>query len=146
MNRRDVITKTRVGARDGFSIGALARASGVKIETIRYYERRGLVPKPPRDRGGRRCYGAQHLQRMIFVRRGRELGFGLEEIAGLLGLAHEAQPCADVQRIARATLDRVEDAMADLGRMRRVLRKTLAQCADASTLHCPILGALSSAS
>ena len=138
MTQRGAITN----ARDEFSIGTLARASGVKIETIRFYERRGLVAAPPRDHGGRRRYGLQHLRRMIFVRRGRELGFGLDEIAALLSLSQDARPCADVTRIARANLDRVEAALSDLRRMRRVLRKTLSQCADANTVHCPILETL----
>lgn len=91
-------------------IGELAKAAGVGVETIRYYERCGLLPAPARGAGGYRSYGAQDLSRVRFIRRAKTLGFGLDEIGELLALREdEATPCAEVAR-------RAHDKLADLGR------------------------------
>jgi DNA-binding transcriptional MerR regulator len=87
------------------SIGELARATGVKEVTIRYYEQIGLMPAPPRTEGNHRVYHAEHLDRLRFIRRLRELGFTLEEVRGLVRLSSEKnQPCDEVDRITREHL------------------------------------------
>src|SRR5579885_1189843 len=92
---------SRMKAADGLPIGALSKESGVNIETIRYYERIGVMPKPRRSAGGYRIYGPDHLKRLTFVRRGRELGFSLDELRGLLLLVDgHAYTCAEVHALA----------------------------------------------
>ena len=86
------------------TIGALSERSGVNIETIRYYERADLLPAPPRTQGGHRIYGGDSLKRLVFIRRGRELGFTLDEIRNLLGLMRGGHPCGEVQAVALAHL------------------------------------------
>jgi MerR family mercuric resistance operon transcriptional regulator len=76
------------GAHDGLSIGELSRRTGVNIETIRYYERVGLMPHPPRTQGGRRAYGADGMRTLAFIKRARELGFCLHDIGELLSIQH----------------------------------------------------------
>ena len=87
-----------------FTIGVLARESGVNLETIRFYERSGLLPEPVRSASGYRHYQAIDVRRLRFIRRGRELGFGLEEIKALVELAdHPQSPCADATAWCRNT-------------------------------------------
>src|SRR5690242_3863996 len=123
-----------------FSIGALARASGVNLETIRYYERIGLMPAPGRTEGGHRIYEPAHRQRLEFIRRGRELGFGIEDIRALLKLAETSdQPCDAVRAIASQHLDNVRAKLADLGRLERILATTVSQCSHTAPSSCPVL-------
>ena len=83
---------------DEFPIGQLSRRSGVNIETIRFYERVGILPKPPRSQGGHRLYDEAHEKRLHFVRRSRELGFSLDEIRGLLRLVDGGRyTCSEVR-------------------------------------------------
>ena len=90
-----------------FSIGELARTTGTKVETVRYYERIGLLPQPARTGGNYRAYARPHLERLSFIRRGRDLGFSLEEVRELLRLSDDRErPCAEVDHIARAHLAR----------------------------------------
>src|SRR5262245_51359791 len=85
------------------AIGALSGRTGTNVETIRYYERAGLLPIPPRTPGGYRLYGSAHVKRLSFVRRARALGFSLDEIRRLLKLADERKrPCAEVREVAAA--------------------------------------------
>ncbi|WP_418157736.1 MerR family transcriptional regulator [Benzoatithermus flavus] len=124
------------------TIGTLSRRSGVNIETIRYYERIGLLPAPPRSQGGHRLYSGEHLERLVFIRRGRELGFTLDEIRDLLGLMVGKHTCGEVQTMALAHLDDIRAKIADLRRMERMLAATIARCQGGGRSECPILDAL----
>jgi Hg(II)-responsive transcriptional regulator len=126
------------------TIGALAKAAGSNIETIRYYERIGLLPAPARTSGNYRSYGADHLARLSFVRRSRELGFSLEAIRELLRLADEKdRDCTAVDAIARAHLVEVKRKIADLTALRRELRDLIDQCGHGTIAECRIIEALS---
>jgi Cu(I)-responsive transcriptional regulator len=127
-----------------FTIGALAKATGSNIETIRYYERIGLLPAPARTSGNYRSYGADHLARLSFVRRSRELGFSLEAIRELLRLADQRdRDCTAVDAIARGHLVEVERKIADLTALRRELRDLIDQCGHGTIAECRIIEALS---
>ncbi len=129
---------------DRLSIGTVARATATKVETVRYYERIGLLPPPARTGGNYRAYDAQHLDRLRFIRRGRELGFSLDEIRELLHLSDNPdQPCAEVDRIAQAHLGNVERKLADLAALRGTLRRLIAHCRHGSVAECGIIDALS---
>lgn len=121
------------------SIGTLARASGVNLETIRYYERIGLMPAPARTEGGHRLYEAQHQRRLAFIRRGRELGFGIEDIRALLDLSETSAPCSSVRAIAAEHLAKVRAKLADLTRLERILDQTVSQCGTAADPACAVL-------
>lgn len=126
------------------AIGTMSRRTGTNIETIRYYERVGLLPAPARSAGGYRLYGAEHLRRLSFVRRARALGFSLAEVRTLLTLADQRRrPCAEVRVVAAAHLEDVRGKIADLRRMERVLTETVARCDAGSGSHCPMIDALS---
>lgn len=125
-------------------IGAIAERTGVNIETIRYYERIGLIPKPTRSGGGHRVYEQVHEQRLTFVRRSRELGFSLDEVRALLHLAAgDNSNCAEVYVLAARHLGDVRQKLADLRRMERVLKSLAAECAQGTIPHCPIIETLS---
>lgn len=125
-----------------YTIGALSKQSGVNTETIRYYERIGLLPVPPRSGSGYRRYDVAAAQRLRFVRRGRELGFGIEEIRTLLQLAdHPQAACNEADALARQHLAEVEAKIADLEAMREVLGR-LAGCNSQSAEHCRLIEAL----
>ena len=124
-------------------IGALSKQSGVNIETIRYYEKIGVMPAPPRSAGGYRRYDAQHLKRLNFVRRGRELGFSLYELRELLRLADgHAYSCAEVYDLTSEHLAEIRRKIADLRRLQRVMTDMAAQCSRARIPDCPIIDAL----
>ena len=125
------------------TIGALAKATGSKVETIRYYERIGLLAAPARSRGGHRHYGDAALKRLNFIRRARRLGFALDAVRALLAMADgEEQNCANAERIAAAHLDDVRAKIADLERMESVLAVMVAACAGGTTPECPVIEAL----
>jgi MerR family mercuric resistance operon transcriptional regulator len=125
------------------AIGALATHTGANIETIRYYERVGLLPAPARSSGGYRIYGADHLKRLNFIRRARVLGFSLAEVRTLLTLAdRRRRPCAEARAVAAAHLADVKGKIADLKAMERVLIDTIARCDAGRGSHCPVIDAL----
>jgi Cu(I)-responsive transcriptional regulator len=128
------------------SIGGLARETGVKVVTIRYYERIGLLPAPARMGGGAyRSYGDVDRDRLIFIRRGRDLGFTVDQIRALLGLAEQRdRRCADVDAIVREHLTEVERKIADLTALRRQLRGLIDSCSRGTVAECRIIDALSS--
>ncbi len=129
--------------RGGITIGAAARGSGVKIETIRFYERSALLKPPMRTAGGHRVYDADGVKRLNFVRRARELGFTLGQVRDLLALADEAETsCAKVAALASVQLDSVRGRLADLARMEKVLAAMIDRCAGGTVPDCPILEAL----
>ncbi len=125
------------------AIGRLAKHTGTNVETIRYYERIRLWAPPPRSAGGYRLYGTEHLKRLNFIRRARLLGFSIGEVRTLLRLADERKrPCAEVRVVAEAHLADVRNKIADLKTMERVLKETVARCADGAGSHCPLIHAL----
>jgi Cu(I)-responsive transcriptional regulator len=125
-------------------IGDLAKATGAKVETIRWYESVGLLPAPARTLGNYRAYGSRHLERLSFVRRARELGFSIPQVRELLGLAdNRGHPCAAVDAIARQHLAEVERKIADLDALRRELDGLIGQCRRGTVAECRILEALS---
>ena len=122
-------------------IGELAERAGVGVPTIRYYERRGLVRRPPRTRAGYRQYPEEEVARDRFVKRAQELGFSLEEIRELLALrVRDGEACGAVEARARAKLAQVEAKLRELEALRRVLGRLVAACrARRPTGECPIL-------
>jgi Cu(I)-responsive transcriptional regulator len=129
-----------------FNIGALARATGTKVETVRWYEKVGLLPAPARSTGNYRTYGAAHLGRLSFIRRARELGFSLEQIRALLGLVGQPDlPCGAVDAIAREHLAEVDRKIADLQALRRELDSLISQCGCGTISECRIVEALAPA-
>ena len=124
-------------------IGAAATASGCHLETIRYYERAGLMPAPARTASGYREYSAIEVERLRFISRGRELGFSLEEIRSLLSLDDDsAMSCCDVDVIAQKHLADIRDRIRALSNMAAELERVITQCAGGERGHCAILGAL----
>jgi MerR family mercuric resistance operon transcriptional regulator len=125
------------------TIGPLSKRTGCNIETIRYYERVGLLPAPGRSPGGYRLYEDQHLKRLTFIRRARALGFSIDEVRKLLRLADERKrPCPEVRVVAAAHLQDVRAKIADLRAMARVLTETVAQCTNGKSSDCPLIEAL----
>ncbi len=127
------------------SIGELGRATGTKIETIRYYERIGLLPPPPRTgTGNYRSYTKGDLGRLSFVRRSRDLGFTLDQVRALLDLADQRdRACEAVDAIARGHLADVERKIADLTALQRELNDLIGQCRHGTVAECRIIEALS---
>jgi DNA-binding transcriptional MerR regulator len=125
------------------TIGELGRATGTHVETIRYYERIGLLARPERTAGNYRAYGRAALERLSFVRRARELGFPLDQVRALLDLSDRRdQPCATVDALARTHLIDVERKIADLEALREQLSALLEQCRHGTIADCRILEAL----
>ena len=128
---------------EGFSIGVLSERSGVNIETIRYYEKIGIMPSPARSSGGYRIYGLENVRRLHFVRRGRELGFSLEELRGLLHLVDgHTFTCAQVHSLTVQHLKDIRQKIADLRRLERVMSEMARQCKGDQVPECPIIDAL----
>lgn len=126
-----------------FSIGKLSRETGCNIETIRYYEKTGLLPAPPRTAGGHRLYDGDHAKRLRFVRRSRELGFSLDEIRALLDLADGGEfDCGEVKAITLQHLQSVKDKIRDLKKLERTLTQISDECTGGIAPDCPILDAL----
>ena len=124
-------------------IGELARVTGSKAETIRFYERIGLLPTPDRTEGNYRNYGTEDQERMAFIRHARRLGFEIADIRSLLGLAEQPKlDCAEVDRIANGHLAAVEEKIALLGRLRAELRRMISQCRGGQISDCRIMNSL----
>lgn len=127
---------------DAMTIGALAHSAGVGVETVRYYQRRGLLAEPSRLHGSIRRYGAADAARLRFIRRAQELGFTLEEIGELLRLQDGTDREA-IRRIARTRLQQVESRLVDLERMRAALLHVIHDCEHAPAApRCPIIEAI----
>ena len=130
-----------ISAPESMTIGRLARAAGVGIETIRYYQRRALLPVPSAA-GAFRHYPVTSIERIRFIKRAQELGFSLDEITELLRL-EDGRNRASIRRIASDRLLQVERKLADLKRMQRVLKRLVVQCEHASVNQpCPIIATL----
>ena len=122
------------------TIGQLARLAGVHVETIRYYQSVGLLDLPARPAGTVRRYGDDAVARLAFIRRAQEAGFTLKEIAELLRLARTPS-CRDARDIAAGKLSKVEERIADLERIRAVLRSLVRQCDSGGPRSCAIIEA-----
>lgn len=128
------------------TIGELAREADCNLETVRYYEKQGLMPEPPRSEGGHRLYAKEHVKRLTFIRRCRELGFGLDAVRQLLALIDEPHhTCGEVKAITLLQARDVQRKIDDLTRLKRALNDMSAACSGGSyTLdNCPIVQALS---
>jgi MerR family mercuric resistance operon transcriptional regulator len=124
-------------------ISDAAAASGCHLETIRYYERVGLMPPPARTASGYRTYRPPEVERLRFITRGRELGFSLEEIRSLLSLDDDpTMSCGDVDAIARTHLRDIQRRIMELQHMATELERVIGQCAGGKRGTCTILGAL----
>jgi MerR family mercuric resistance operon transcriptional regulator len=125
------------------SIGTLAKTTGCAADTIRYYERAGLLPRPPRTEGGHRQYAEADRQRLRVIRRSRQLGFSLEEIRNLLALAdRRAIDCAAVRGVAALHLEEIGRRVRELQAWRRTLGRLITACEREGGPTCPILDAL----
>ena len=126
-----------------FTIGELSKRTGVNIETIRYYEKIGAMPNPPRTAAGYRVYGEDLLKRLMFIRRCRQLGFSMAEIHQLLGLvdAH-GYTCAEVQALTLEHAEMVKQKIQDLNSLEKTLRGIASQCTGKKVPECPIIDAL----
>jgi MerR family mercuric resistance operon transcriptional regulator len=124
------------------TIARLAQAADVGVETVRYYERRGLVPRPTRKVGAYRRYDGNHVARIRFIKRAQELGFSLEEIEGLLEL-QDGTDRRTIRSIAGNRLGQIRSRIADLHRMEKALAHVLHECETHSAKpHCPIIEAI----
>jgi len=123
------------------TIGRLARAAGVGVETVRYYQQRKLLPVPAAS-GAFRQYPPELADRIRFVKRAQELGFSLDEIAGLLRL-HDGSDRASIRKIANARLSQIEAKLTDLRRMKRAIKHLVVECEHTiAGLPCPIIETL----
>jgi Hg(II)-responsive transcriptional regulator len=126
------------------TIGTLAEKAGVNVPTVRYYERRGIIPEPPRTSSGYRQYEEGVVHRIRFIRRAQNLGFTLEEIEELLALrVEDPDACDAVERATRARLESVESKIAELERLQAVLTRLVRSCEERQiTEECPMLATL----
>lgn len=122
-------------------IGQVAKRTGVGIETIRFYERKGLLAHPPRTRSGYRAYPQEAVAKIRFIKRAKDLGFSLSEIAELLALeSNPTSTCADVKHRAIAKISAIQERMTDLQRMKRALGRLVESCNENGPIeHCPII-------
>jgi Hg(II)-responsive transcriptional regulator len=124
--------------------GQVAGQAGVNLQTLRYYERRGLLPEPPRRESGYRVYGAEAVSTVRFIKRAQRLGFSLEEVGSLLELASGGpESCEAAQALARHRIEELDQRITDLQAMRHSLRRLAATCAlPRQARDCPLLHAL----
>ncbi|PKP94913.1 MAG: MerR family transcriptional regulator [Alphaproteobacteria bacterium HGW-Alphaproteobacteria-16] len=124
-------------------IGELARATSTKVETIRFYEKIGLLPAPARTGANYRAYDQNQLARLSFVRRARDLGFTLDQIRGLLALSDDRdQSCSAVDTVARQHVSEIDRKITDLRALRRELQEMLDQCSQETVSTCRIIESL----
>lgn len=125
----------------GLTIGRLASKAEINVETIRYYERRGLIKQPTKPKVGYRQYDSEILQRLLFIKRAKSLGFSLDEIDNLRTLSEGR--CADVQSLAEQKLIRIKAKVQDLKRLENVLQDLVIQCSsNVDQAYCPIIETL----
>lgn len=124
------------------TIGPLSKRSGVNIETIRYYERIGLIARAPRSEGRHRLYGSDDVMRLVFIRRSRAIGFSLDDIRNLLKLADRGHTCGEVRELTLAHVAGIQAKIADLERMAHLLRETAARCEGGTAPDSPIIETL----
>lgn len=129
-------------AQDDLPIGTFARAAGIGVETIRFYQRRGLLPEPKRPPGGIRRYGRADVARVKFIKSAQRLGFALDEVAQLLTL-EDGTHCSEAAEFAARHLVDVRARLKDLKRMETVLSRLVAQCGShRGTIACPLIASL----
>jgi len=130
----------------GLKVGEVAKQAGVNLQTIHYYERRGLLPKPPRSGSNYRAYPGDAVLRVRFIKRAQELGFTLKEIKELLSLrASPRTRCADVRNRAEAKVQDIDNKVRTLHAMRKALTKLIGECSGSGPVsQCPIMEALDS--
>ena len=127
----------------GYSIGQMARAGDCKVQTIRYYEQKGLLPEPKRSAGNQRIYSRRHYERLRFIRHSRELGFSLDRIRQILDLSDDSEkPCAMVDQIAREHLREVESKIQRLQCLEKELQRMISECAGDRVSDCRIIEVL----
>lgn len=128
-----------------FGTSELAHRAGVNKETLRFYEKKGLLPNPVRTDGGYRQYSAKDLDRLLFIKNAKELGFSLAEIKELLAIADgDIYKCCDVRQIAESKLDHINNQMMHFRKLKRTLSKLVTECQQAKTIrNCPIIESLS---
>ena len=127
----------------GMTIGQLAKATGTAVETVRYYEKIGLLPKVARTSGNYRSYGGGEADRLGFVRRARDLGFSIEQVRALLSLADDRErECGEVDRLAKEHLAEVDRKIAGLKALRSELSTVIEKCQSGTVGECRILKAL----
>ena len=132
---------------EGVTRGKLAKQTGCNTETIRYYEKIGIMPDPPRSSSGYRFYDDHHQRRLRFIMKSRELGFSIEDIKSLLGLVDcHAVSCAEVEKIAKAHLLLVHQKISELHRIADALSLTVKQCSGNDVPECPLIDTLFEAS
>ena len=137
------MTETNQSRAERITRGILSRRTGCNIETVRYYERVGLMPDPGRSEGGHRLYAEEHVRRLQFIRRCRELGFTIEEIRALLDLVDRRDyTCAEVRDISIAHVDEVRRKIRDLRRLEKTMRGMIKECDGGAVPECPIIDAL----
>lgn len=125
------------------TIGTLSKATGVNIETIRYYERVGLTPRAERSANGRRCYRDEDAQRLAFIRHARDLGFDLATIRTLIRIQEKpSTPCARITELAQAQLADVEVKITQLTSLRRELKRMIDSCKNGAVADCRIMEAM----
>ncbi len=126
-----------------YKIGAVAKAANVSIDTVRFYEGKGLLPEPERTPAGYRLYDHSTVERLQFIARAKDLGFTLGEILHLLNLQDNGGAKSDVKEMTRAKLEQIDRKIEDLKRMRRVLGELNAECSGSGSVDgCPIIEAL----
>lgn len=126
------------------SIGEVAKKTGLKVPTIRFYEQEGLLPPPPRTESGRRLYADKDVRRLTFVRHARTLGFELPDIRSLLDLAdHPERPCCDADRIATRNLETVRQRIEQLRALEHELSRMIVSCTGGAASECRIIESLS---
>lgn len=128
-----------------YTIGRLAKATDVHVETIRYYQRRGLMPEPAKPLGGIRRYEEGHARRLRFIKRAQALGFGLDEVADLLAL-EDGRHCREAEGLGTNKLAMVRERIAHLQRVERALAALVNQChCNSGRVQCPLIAALEEA-
>lgn len=130
----------RIQRSSGLTRGELARRTGVNLETIRYFERVGILPAPPRTEGGHRVYDDSHVRTLGFIRRARNLGFTPDEVRAILELGGPGQArCGEVRGIAVLHLDQVRAKIADLIEIERLLAGTIERCSGEASPECAVI-------
>jgi MerR family transcriptional regulator, mercuric resistance operon regulatory protein len=127
----------------GYAIGEISRKTGVNIETIRYYERIGIMTKPDRTASGYRQFSYEHLKRLSFIRKSRVLGFRLEEIRALLSMVDSRSfSCGEIHEMTMEHLVTVQQKLSDLRALEKALKSMAAKCSKGDVPDCPVIDAL----
>lgn len=133
----------RITNSDTYAIGEMSTRTGVNIETVRYYEKIGMMPKPKRTEGGNRLYNTEQLQRLFFIKRCREIGFSQSEIKALLSMVdRDDVTCAEVHSITTDHAADIRQKIKDLRKIEKVLTQMAKECGQGDIPECPIIETL----